>query len=305
MKKTFKKIACAFIAVLMTALVMGVAAEGSTIKVSLRIEGISGNIFYDTVETPAEDASLKSLLAGVAESDKKLDIVGLENNYITSIAGETAGKFGGWDGWLYSVNGEIPPVTVEQCTLKDGDVVVLFYGDPYGAGMQFPMVDSSKVNEGVISFKSNDTVYVDNEPVVTENPVVGASVSFLGKTFTTDEKGEINIDKGDLKNGEFTLAIDKKNDAGMPLVLRLASDFTVKISGIEENAESGSSSENQPASSIEDDKNSSSSKTENDGSSKNDSVVPKTGENDAIYYAVVLLAVCSGMFVTVKKRNEN
>ena len=163
MKKTLKKLTCAFIAVLMTALVMGVAAEGSTIKVSLRIEGISGNIFYDTVETSAEDASLKSLLADVAESDKKLDIVGLENNYITSIAGETAGKFGGWDGWLYSVNGEIPPVTVEQCTLKDGDVVVLFYGDPYGAGMQFPMVDSSKVNEGVISFKSNDTVYLNGK----------------------------------------------------------------------------------------------------------------------------------------------
>ena len=305
MKKTLKKLTCAFIAVLMAALVMGVAAEGSTIKVSLRIEGISGNIFYDTVETSAEDASLKSLLALVAESNKKLEIVGLENNYITSIAGETAGKFGGWDGWLYSVNGEIPPVTVEQCTLKEGDVVVLFYGDPYGAGMQFPIVDSSKVNEGVISFKSNDTVYVDNEPVVSENPIVGASVSFLGKTYTTDEKGEIHIDKADLKNGEFTLAIEKKNDAGMPLVLRLASDFTVKISGIEENAESGSSSENQPASSIEDDKNSSSSKTENDDSSKSDSVVPKTGENDAIYYAVVLLAVCSGLFVTVKKRNEN
>ena len=127
----------------------------------------------------------------------------------------------------------------------------------------------------------------------------------MGKTFTTDEKGEIRIDKADLKNGEFPLGIEKKNDAGMPLVLRLASDFTVKISGIEESAESGSSSENQPASSIEDDKNSSSSKTENDGSSKNDSVVPKTGENDAIYYAVVLLAVCSGLFVTVKKRNEN
>ena len=131
MKKTFKKIACAFIAVLMTALVMGVAAEGSTIKVSLRIEGISGNIFYDTVETPAEDASLKSLLAGVAESDKKLDIVGLENNYITSIAGETAGKFGGWDGWLYSVNGKFPSITCGKQKVKPNDEILFTYTCEY------------------------------------------------------------------------------------------------------------------------------------------------------------------------------
>ncbi len=61
---------------------------------------------------------------------------GLENGYITSVTnadGVTVSEFtnGKNSGWLYTVNGEAPPVSISSYTLKDGDDVRLYYSDDY------------------------------------------------------------------------------------------------------------------------------------------------------------------------------
>ncbi|MEE1132611.1 MAG: DUF4430 domain-containing protein, partial [Caryophanon sp.] len=48
-------------------------------------------------------------------------------SYITSIKGETAGKFGGYDGWMYTVNDAAPEVGLSEYTLKANDKLDVYY----------------------------------------------------------------------------------------------------------------------------------------------------------------------------------
>lgn len=54
-------------------------------------------------------------------------------SYFASIGGIDAGKYGGWDGWLFAVrrNGSwiIPAVAMDHFPLEAGDRVVLYYGE--------------------------------------------------------------------------------------------------------------------------------------------------------------------------------
>lgn len=207
-----------------------VFADGKA-SVSLRIEGDASCLYYENEEIVA-GSTLKDLLSAV-NAKTSLNIVGIDANYITSIGGIDGGKYKGWDGWLYSVNGVIPSVGIDQTTLKDGDVVVMFYGDPYGVGMQFPEIE---VKSGKLVFYSMDTEYdpVTYAPSVKKNPVASANVSLYDATgkkydYVTDENGEIVPDALFLKEGTYKYSISKVSDNGIPLVLRSASDATYKV----------------------------------------------------------------------------
>ena len=96
--------------------------------------------------------------------------------------------------------------------------------------MQYPAVDLSEINKCVIKFTSTDTAY-DNDwnPIVSVNPVADATVTFEGRTYTTDENGAIMVERSILTEGAHGIQIDKKAANGLPLVLRFAPDFTVDI----------------------------------------------------------------------------
>ncbi len=238
MKKILNSILCmiVLIAVMTVTIAVPVFGEdGKEMSISLRIEGIEENIYYKTVEIPySEKLTLKDAIAYVDEIEDDLTVIGLDSNYITDINGESAGKFGGWDGWLYKVNDEELAVGIDECELSEGDSILLYFGDPYGKGMQFPKSDISKINDGIIKFTSEDTTY-DSEfnPVVSVNPVVGMTVTWnygdKSAVYTTDENGEIKIDEAQLTAGTHEISVEKKDESGLPLVLRLAPGYTVNI----------------------------------------------------------------------------
>ncbi|WP_055106265.1 DUF4430 domain-containing protein [Paenibacillus ihumii] len=47
--------------------------------------------------------------------------------YVTEIAGQTAGALGGWDGWMYTVNGAAPDVGAGDYLIQSGDQVHFYY----------------------------------------------------------------------------------------------------------------------------------------------------------------------------------
>ena len=204
-------------------------------EVTVRIEGTVGNVFFKTLEIPYGDKlTVQDALKYVDDQEDSLTITGTDTAYITDINGEAAGKFGGWDGWLYLVNGEDKAVGIDACTLKDKDEVVLYYGDPFGVGMQFPQTDISKIKDGIIKFTSKDTTYDENfNPTVTENPVKGAKViwHYDSKTaeYTTDDNGEIKIVKEHLTAGDHIMQIEKFDESGLSLALRFAPDYSVNV----------------------------------------------------------------------------
>jgi len=217
---------------LITCMCAGVSADGNA-KVSFRIEG-DKECIYSGIEEIADGSTLKTLLEAV-NTKASLEMVGLETNYVTSVKGISSAKYGGWDGWLYLVNGVVPADAIQDCKLKDGDEVVFFFGDPYGVGFQFPEIE---IVGGKIALYSMDTEYdASYNPIVKKKAVASASVSIFdasGKEYkyVTDENGEIAVDEALLKPGSYKYKIEKYAANGLPLVLRSAegASYTVESS---------------------------------------------------------------------------
>ena len=235
MKRQNKKSIISVIAIIMLVSItvcfsLAVSSEEKA-KVSLRIEGDT-ECLYRTIEEVAAGSTLKALLEAV-NTKASLQMVGLETNYITSIKGLSAGKYGGWDGWLYSVNGVVPTDSISDIKLKSGDEVVLFYGDPYGAGFQYPELE---ISDGSILIYSMDTEYdAAYNPIVKKKAVASASVSIFdpsGKEYkyVTNESGVIAVDSALLKPGTYTYKIEKYAQNGLPLLLRVKEGASYTVS---------------------------------------------------------------------------
>ncbi len=237
MKRTMKSIIGAVFAfgLLVFAPQLHTFAADGTYDILLRVEGINETFYYNTVEiTDADELTAQELLLYADAQEDSLTMTGVDTAYITDVNGDMAGTFGGWDGWLYTVNGVAAATGIDGCVLQDGDSVVLYYGDPYGVGMQFPVVDATASAEGILTFTSEDTTYDANyNAVVTVNPVAGADVTLSDGTtslaYITDENGQIMFDQNAFAGGTYSISISKTSEQGIPLVLRTAADATVTI----------------------------------------------------------------------------
>ena len=228
MKTTAKFISASLATLLVSAsAVTAFAAETKDITVSLRIEGVDSCVLYDNYEIP-QGSTAADLIQYADKLSDDVTVTGAENNYITDVNGETAGKFGGWDGWQYIVNSVSPNVGVGDYTLSDNDTVVLYYGD---FPCLLPQIDTSTLNsDGKISFNAESTTYdSDWNPTVSTVAIADMTVTFDGHTYTTDENGTISLSKADFTSGEHSVQVEKKNSNGAPAVLRYADDFTVNI----------------------------------------------------------------------------
>ena len=232
MRKVVAPVLAVMILAGMTALSV-TAATPDTINVSLRIEGVEDTLFYDREVEIAAGATVDELMALVNEKDETLGIVSDDGSYISEIAGLAASAYGGYSGWSFRVNDIAATVGQNLVFLEDRDEVVYYYGDPWGEpGMQYPIPDLSRLfSSGVISFMSTDEVYDEDwNMTLVKNPVIGATVTFNGEDYITDDNGEIIIpDKAGL-SGMKSLQIERYDEgAGVPTVLRLAPDYKMYI----------------------------------------------------------------------------
>lgn len=238
MKRRSKKAAAFLAAAVLSAgclCVTAFAGDGDK-TVSLRIEGIKGNVCDGEFKTEAATLDEFFKDADGASEDFELTIVESEYGaYVSAVNGEAAAAFGGYEGWLFTVNGADPGEGMSSVEIKDGDSVVLYYADPFGAGFQFPEADLEKLGEGIISFTSKDTVYDENyNPSVEVNPVSDMIVKWYTgesefKEYKTDENGAVKIDEELLTAGAHKLEYGKYAENGLPLVLRSAKDYTVTV----------------------------------------------------------------------------
>lgn len=250
--------------------------------VTLRIEGINGNLYYGSVVLP-DEANVAEVIITADNASDKITVVGVDAGYITDINGELAGTFGGWDGWMYRVNNTEPSVGIGEYSVNPGDVIVIYYSDAYGVGMQYPEMDISDIANGVIKFTSEDITYDENfNATVTENPVTDMKVMFDNTEYVTDKDGKIQIDSSALTPGNHNISVSKTAENGAPLVLRLAPDTTVNIP------------EPTPDESL--------TQTDNNGENDNND---DNGFNPAFLipvFAAVIIAVGGAVFVAVKKK---
>lgn len=177
------------------------------------------------VRSDKDKITVADALKILDEQNDAIEIKGADTGYITAVNDITGGKYGGWDGWYYSVNGESPMVGIGDYNLKEGDSVVLYYG---GYPCQIPFADTENISDGIISFKSNDMVFDDKGNASTEtNPVTDANVTVNGDNYTTNEKGEITIPEEKLAE-QLAVQIEKKDSTGAPAVLRFEPDYVIE-----------------------------------------------------------------------------
>lgn len=239
--KMFKKSMSILLVVMMLISSLALCSfAADDVNVSLRIEGIDKCLFYGDVTAKA-DATVLDIIKAADEADESLTATIVDSDYgpyLVDINGIVAGSYTVmmWDGWSYMVDGVSPDVGVSAYKVEDGDVIVMYYGDPWNTGMQYPIAHTENVADGIISFTSMDTVYDENWNAVTkEMPVTGYTLTwgYNGKTveITPDENGVCKIPYKYLTIGEHTVQIEKYDEkTTLPTVLRFAPDFSVEIS---------------------------------------------------------------------------
>ena len=283
MKRNFDRalrLTCASLAALSAAAFTSFAAFADTsVDITLRIEGIDSNIYYEKLTVTDTDSSVTAAdaLVFADKNSDKIEIKGAESGYITEINSTAAGKFGGYDGWYYSVNDKAPDVGVTDYELKSGDELTVYYG---GFPCQIPFVETDKLeSDAVIVFKSNDMIYDENfnaTPVV--NPVKDADVTVNGNKYKTNENGEVKLDKSKL-DGDLSVQIAAADESGAPRVLRFAPDFTIAYEKASVDTDTASDTDTQTDSDTSSDKKSSDSDTSSDSNTKS-SDSDKASDND-------------------------
>ncbi|MCL2153531.1 MAG: DUF4430 domain-containing protein [Oscillospiraceae bacterium] len=211
------------------------ADEADMITVSLRVEGIKENMYYKEGIRIAAGSTVEALLKHASDADSALTvkITNSEHGaYISEINGLAEFALGEMSGWNYRVNDTAPAYGISQYELESWDTVVCYFGDPYGAGMQYPQADWSRIlSEGIIKFSSIDAEYDEFWALsLNDNPVVGAKVTFRWDSYVTDINGEITINDKTGLSGYRPLQIERYDEAtGAPTALRFAPGFEIYV----------------------------------------------------------------------------
>ena len=215
-------------------------ADEDSFEIAIRIEGASATVASDDDFYVSDDGDLTPAEAAAQFLNSQWISYFMDYSwgsaYITEIAGEAAGSFGGWDGWLCAVNGDLNDGTIEP-----GDEVLVFYGnwpDGSASGTYIPIIeaDTAGYESGQplqvrLTAQYTSTVYDEFwNPVSTEiitMPLAGADVEVNGWNGVTDDGGYAFIPATEIESGEQTIYFSKENAGAVPGIVRTALNFSV------------------------------------------------------------------------------
>ncbi|MGI6435634.1 MAG: DUF4430 domain-containing protein [Syntrophomonadaceae bacterium] len=228
-------------AAMLLSLLLAVPVVGSgTVEVDLRVEGITETIYEGSAAVEPGATALDVLEQSLTVAGVVYEITDdpTFGKYIKSIKGEAAGAFGGYDGWLYLVNGSMAALGVAEYEIQDGDELVFYYG-MYPPDTLIPEVEISPAEpesgeEITVTVSSS---YYNWETEKTVNVLVeNATVACNGQEYTTDEQGVATI--AGLDAGSYTLRVSKDvlgsypalvRSGAIPLTVSLPADKTVQV----------------------------------------------------------------------------
>ncbi len=198
--------------------------------VTARIEGIEGNLFYGDITLSGDNSVLTVAEAAFTQAgiEYETSVSPYGGSYITQAAGLREGAYGGYEGWLYYVDGISPPVSMSLHILQGGEEVVFIYTD---FEVLVPMVETARDDKGVTVMVTADvTTYDENwNAVVTRQPVADVQVTVDGTAYVTDAQGKVLLNETDSAKEQVTFAVEKKNALGLPALVRLAPDFQLVL----------------------------------------------------------------------------
>ena len=203
--------------------------------VSLQVEGIEGNVYYGEVAW-TEGATALSVLE-TALKDAKVEYVVKDSQYggkfVDSIGQDTSAKYGGYDGWMYYVDGQSPMFSIDAYALQGGEQVLVAYGD---MNLVLPIITAQKNYKGQVTVQVEaDVTYYDeswNASIVRE-PMIGTKVTVDGVDYTADDKGQVVLSAESAAKETVSVQVEKIAEGGAPLLARLAPDYTLDLTAAE------------------------------------------------------------------------
>ena len=203
--------------------------------VSLQVEGIEGNVYYGEVAW-TEGATALSVLE-TALKDAKVEYVVKDSQYggkfVDSIGQDTSAKYGGYDGWMFYVDGQSPMFSIDAYALQGGEQVLVAYGD---MNLVLPVITAHKNYKGQVTVQVEaDVTYYDeswNASIVRE-PMTGTKVTVDGVEYTADDKGQVVLSAESAAKETVSLQVEKIAEGGAPLLARLAPDYTLDLTAAE------------------------------------------------------------------------
>ena len=203
--------------------------------VSLQVEGIEGNVYYGEVAW-TEGATALSVLE-TALKDAKVEYVVKDSQYggkfVDSIGQDTSAKYGGYDGWMYYVDGQSPMFSIDAYALQGGEQVLVAYGD---MNLVLPVITAHKNYKGQVTVQVEaDVTYYDeswNASIVRE-PMIGTKVTVDGVEYTADDKGQVVLSAESAAKETVSVQVEKIAEGGAPLLARLAPDYMLDLAALE------------------------------------------------------------------------
>ncbi|TFE24007.1 S-layer homology domain-containing protein [Cohnella luojiensis] len=193
-----------------------------TKKVSVRVESDAGVLASGHAQGGTALEAVEQLLKAKAVPNEIKDSA--YGKYINSIGGVAAGKYGGYDGWLFAVvrggSWVIPAEGAGTFLLEDGDEVVVYYGGD-ATKLADPVTVSPAQPKPGEDFKVTVTNrawnWTTNE-FDSSKPVAGAKVTVGKATAVTNDKGQAAL-KG-LAEGLYTVEVTGYAKDAAPNVVR-------------------------------------------------------------------------------------
>ena len=143
-----KKITALLLVLALAAAMCVTAAAGNSVTV--RVEGVDGNVVCAAVDIGEQSTVLevleKALTAAGVEYVVKDSAYG--GKYVSAIGEDAESRFGGYDGWMYYVDGVSPMYTVDAYVLKGGEEVLLAYAD---MSALLPILTVSRDSAGIVT----------------------------------------------------------------------------------------------------------------------------------------------------------
>lgn len=220
---------------------LNIPSQEQKTTVSLRIEGMQDTPLHQTVDILHSNASItpEDVLKQAVPEESRTITTGSYGPYVSMLYGETEKYFGGYDGWLYMVNGKSPSVGIGDYHVLPGDDIVFYYGGDTVIPNE-PKVTYS-AGSSTVQFTHTEAQY-DADWNVTgyvEKPIADATITwYYGEsqtiTKTTDAQGIITLEPQYSQGGSHKLQINKAQavagkDKTLPLVVRFSKDKMVSL----------------------------------------------------------------------------
>ena len=228
-----KKITALLLVLALAAAMCVTAAAGNSVTV--RVEGVDGNVVCTAVDIGEQSTVLevleKALTAAGVEYVVKDSAYG--GKYVSAIGEDAESRFGGYDGWMYYVDGVSPMYTVDAYVLKGGEEVLLAYAD---MSALLPILTVSRDSAGIVTVTvtADVTTYDENwNASVSRDPVAGVTLTVDGVEYVTDETGSAVLSADASAKAQVTVQAEKKAESGVPQVIRLAPGYTLDLTAQE------------------------------------------------------------------------